>query len=89
MKPFNFILGLLACLVVLMSASNAVNIESSSKAQVLAGTSKNVKQDDNDNQWIYDLIEGFLSTLAIPEFIMDIIHDVICDIDDGFDFCDD
>ena len=88
MKPFNFILGLLACLVVLMSASNAVNIESSSKAQVLASTSKNVKQ-DNDNQWIYDLIEGFLSTLAIPEFIMDIIHDVICDIDDGFDFCDD
>ena len=88
MKPFNFILGLLACLVLLMSACNAVNIESSSKAQVLAGTSNKLKE-ENENQWIYDLIEGFLQTLPIPGFVMDIIENILCDIDDGFSFCKD
>ena len=87
MKPLNFILGLFAFLVLLMSASNAVNIESSSKAQVLAGTSNKLK-DDNENQWIYDLIEGFLKTLAVPGFFMDIIKNIMCDIDDGFSFCE-
>ena len=66
---------------------NAVNIESSSKAQVLAGTSNKLK-DDNENQWIYDLIEGFLKTLAVPGFFMDIIKNIMCDIDDGFSFCE-
>ena len=72
MKPLNFLLGLLACLVLFMSASNAVAIKSSSKAQVLAEVSKKKKVgQDSDYQWIYDLIEGFLDTLPVPGFIMD------------------
>ena len=86
MKSSIFVYSVLACLVLLMSVAIAVNISSSSKAQVMAGTSD--YSDDKDYQWLLDLIEDFIYALPLPDNVIDVIEDTLCKIDDGFSFCE-
>ena len=86
------LLTLTACLVLLLSITMGVKIEANtsanSKVQSMTTTEwpKKLKQLD-DGEFIINLIEAVIDFLPIANFVEEWIQDLLCGIDESFDFC--
>ena len=86
------LLTLTACLVLLLSITMGVKIEANtsanSKVQSMTTTEwpKKLKQLD-DGEFIINLIEAVIDFLPIANFAEEWLQDLLCGIDEDFDFC--
>ena len=92
MTSKKLLLTLTACFVLLLSITMGVKIEANtsanSKVQSMKTTEwpKKLKQID-DGEFIVNFIEALIDFLPIPNFLETELQEILCGIDEDFDFC--